>query len=147
MTTTHASPSRLHIRQELVIEASRERVWWALTHEVSSWWHHRFFEDSTLIFEPRAGGQFAEKGESGEALFATIQRVVPMESLSMVGPMGMQIPCVNLMTYSLEDVKEGVKLTLEHTGMGLFSEEHEARYTSGWRELLEDRLKPLCEKP
>lgn len=139
------APSALHIRLEVVIDASPETVWWALTNEVSSWWHHRFYEGSTLVFEPKAGGRFAELAEQGEALFATVQRVEAGRSLAMIGPMGMRIACTNLMTYTLEPEGEATRLTLEHQGTGLYTEEHRARYTTGWRDLLEDGLKAYCE--
>ncbi len=143
--TDQATTSTLHIRHEVVIHAPRDAVWRALTEEVSDWWDHRFFEDSTLTFEPVAGGAFKEVGPAGEALFATVQRVVREETLAMVGPMGMRVPCTNLMTYTLADEGTGTRVTIEHLGTGLYTDEHRSGYARGWADLLEGRLKRYCE--
>ena len=146
----------IDIHLEITIDSARDAVFRAIAEQIDAWWDHRFFEHSTVTLEPWAGGRFYEHSDAGESLYATVQQVVRNEKIVLVGPMGMKIPCVNVMTLSLEDSKGGgtrggrgggggTKLTLTHVGQGAYTDEIITGYTKGWSDLLEGRLKAFVE--
>ncbi len=51
----------MHVEQEVTIEASPERVFAALTNELSAWWGAPYLGSDAaraLILEPKIGGRF-----------------------------------------------------------------------------------------
>jgi DNA-binding transcriptional ArsR family regulator len=146
--TTHTSPEirTAQIEQEVVIDAARERVFDALT-DAGAWWSHRFSNASAAVrLEARPGGRFFEEfdGEEG-ALYATVTYIKHPESLRLAGPMGMRGAVTGVIHFDLEPQAAGTLVRLSHRVIGEIDAETEAAYSGGWRELLEERLKPYVE--
>ncbi len=83
----------MHIEQEVTIEASPERVFDALTNELSAWWGAPYLVSDAakaLILEPRIGGRFYEDWGDGQgAQWATVTSIKRNEVLELTGPIGM----------------------------------------------------------
>src|SRR3990170_200696 len=63
MPERNAATNVIHIEQEITIEAVPERVFEALTQEVSAWWGMPYLQSATaeaLVLEPQVGGRFYE---------------------------------------------------------------------------------------
>jgi uncharacterized protein YndB with AHSA1/START domain len=139
----------VQIEQAVLIEATSEHVFEALTSDVGAWWSHRFSAEAREVrLEPWVGGRFHEAfGANGEgALYATITYIKHGEVLRLSGPMGMPGPVVGVIGYTLEPQGGATLLKLSHRIIGHVSEEQRQRYTDGWRELLDTRLKVFVEQ-
>jgi|GEM_PF-5515613 len=55
----------VHIVQEHVINAPREKVFKALTQEVGDWWSHYVEEGSKITQDAKIGGSFQESFKAG----------------------------------------------------------------------------------
>ena len=138
----------LHIEQEVVINASPEEVFEAMTGSVESWWNHGFSENPrAIVLEPHVGGRFYEDfGEEGDgALYCVVSYVDRPHSLWMQGSMGMREPVTGTIKFELEKQGEATLLKLSHHAFGLIDDQKEGTYTEGWKMLLGQRLKRLVE--
>ncbi len=73
---------------QIEIAASTQRVWKALTGQLSAWWlpdFHILGPHSIVALEPRAGGRLFEQNGDRELLWYTVLSIAPAESLSLVG--------------------------------------------------------------
>lgn len=116
----------LHIEQEVVIEASPQQVFEALTTHVDAWWMLGFKSPrSTFHLEPLAGGRFYEDFGQGQgsALYATVIYLEPGKKLSMMGPMAMSGPVMGTINFDLEPEAHGTRLKLSHHVMGAVNDE------------------------
>ncbi|MEW6056589.1 MAG: SRPBCC domain-containing protein [Bdellovibrionota bacterium] len=137
----------VHIVQEHLINASREKVFKALTQDTSSWWSHSIEEDSQVRFEAKLGGHFYEEFKQGGGfLYATVIWLKPGEEIELMGPMGWDGPVTGVFSYTLEEKGEGTLVKLEHKFFGPLSGETEGMYIEGWRELLGSNLKNYVEE-
>jgi uncharacterized protein YndB with AHSA1/START domain len=137
----------VHIIQEHVINAPRERVFKALTEETGSWWSHSIQEDSKVTLDARVGGVFREEFKSGGGvLFATVQWLKPGEEIELTGPMGFDGPATGVFSYTLSEKGQGTLVKLEHKFFGPVSDETQGMYNEGWNELLGSDLKSWVEE-
>lgn len=66
MTTTEALAD---ITKSVTVDASIETAFETFTTRITSWWptgSHRVFDESTVVFEERAGGRVYERAADGE---------------------------------------------------------------------------------
>jgi uncharacterized protein YndB with AHSA1/START domain/DNA-binding transcriptional ArsR family regulator len=143
------SMETLHIEQELVIHASPQQVFEALTIGIDAWWMKGFESPhSTFHLEPMAGGRFYEDfGQGrGSAFFATVTYLEPGKKLRLMGPMGMSGPVMGTIAFDLVPERDGTRLTLSHRVVGAVDEDDRETYTHGWQELLGEHLKRLVEQ-
>ena len=140
---------KLHIEQEVRIEAEPTRVFDALTTEIGAWWNHRFSEAPKGIYlEPKVGGRFYEEFNEKEegALYATVTYLERGKKLRMAGPMGMSGAVTGVVDFELEPKGKATLLKLSHRVIGEVSDETKKGYTAGWQELLNKRLKDFIER-
>lgn len=131
-----------HIEQELVYEASRDKVWQALTAEIGSWWSHHLVEDSTITLEACMGGLFAEHWGEGEgAVYGEVRELRTGEKLRLCGNLGMSGAGTNDYVFVLSDDGDRTRLTLSHHSVGYADADIESNYTAGWKHLLDDDLR------
>lgn len=143
-SATVSTPFRcVKIEMEMTIDASPERVYNALVHEMDNWWPHRFRGDSTVVVDARVGGIIEEQFvEGGGALFGTIAELSPGRRLVTVSPsvMNSTYSSHNVETFTLLESGQCLyakKLTL----FGDVPEELEKMFRDGSKALMEDALR------
>ncbi len=140
------------VKLEIEINAPREKVFAALTTNVTEWWPkelHACGAGSWFEFEAKPGGKFVELVEGGGVVWGTVLTFLPPQSFQSVGhilpPWGG--PCVSYVDYQLEENGAG-KTLLKFTDylVGEFSDKMVDSLDGGWKLAFEDNLKPYCEK-
>ncbi|MGM7702618.1 helix-turn-helix domain-containing protein [Pseudalkalibacillus sp. Hm43] len=136
------------IEQEITINATRDKVFKALTEDINDWWAYRLNGDqgSTLSFEPKVGGQFLESWGDGEgALWGVVTYIKAPEEIRMNGLLGMRGAVNSAYTYSLEEKGDQTVLKLSHHAYGLLDPQWRDAHDGGWQELLGQFLKEYVE--
>ncbi len=137
---------------EVAIEASRERVWEALTAETDAWWLADFRmtgEGSCVQLDATAGGQLVERAPDGASLlWYTVQMVVPESSLHLVGHLGPKFggPATTLLELALVDQEGGVVLKVTDALYGSVGDGGVGSLEAGWRQLFTEGLKAHVER-
>lgn len=146
---TTASLKELHIEQNITIQGSPERVFEALTEEISVWWTAPYVHNKEargLVLEPEVGGRLYEDlGDNQGLLLATVVLLRRPHELRLMGPLGMAGPVQGVITLQLEAKDQGTLLKLSHRAFGEVSEEARQAYSKGWEELLGTRLRNFVE--
>jgi uncharacterized protein YndB with AHSA1/START domain len=141
--------SQTQIVQEIQIEASRLRVFSALTADVASWWEHVTYDPkgkAELFIEPAVGGRFFERLGDAARLYAIVTRYEPGKVLELQGPMGMPGCVFGTLSFSLRsDDGKFTSVFLEHTFMGQVDPETVIMYRDGSGSLLK-ALKAYVER-
>ena len=144
----HMNIDHMKIVHTVQIDAPPERVWSALTEELSEWWGkgYRLNDNSErLVLEVRPGGEFREEWPGGGAIWATVSAVTEGEQLWLDGDIGMRGPVKGFVHLDLESHDGGTRLSLAHEAVGLISDGQQDDYHNGWHELLGVRLKRFVE--
>jgi DNA-binding transcriptional ArsR family regulator/uncharacterized protein YndB with AHSA1/START domain len=140
----------IHIEQEVLIEAPRERVFDALTRHISAWWGAPYLIDNratAIRLEPRLGGRLVELwGEEEGGIWATVTRFRRNQRLDLTGPIGMSGAVVGIATLELETRGRATVLKLTHRAIGQVTDETRRSYSAGWSDLLATRLKAFVEQ-
>ncbi|MEQ8767826.1 MAG: SRPBCC domain-containing protein [Planctomycetota bacterium] len=151
MTTTKAEECRtVQYELEIEIAAAPERVWKAVTDELSSWWlpdFHMLGEDSTMVFEPWAGGRLLEENGAKGLLWYQVLAIDPPKMLALSGFTTPDFggPATSLLTLKLEAAGSGTKLTVQDGLFGQVSEQSVKSLQAGWTHLFTDGLKAFIE--
>ncbi len=136
---------------EIVIDATPEEVWRALTEETNAWWlpdFHMMGEGSVVTFDARAGGQLVERTEpGGSLLWYTVQMCTPHVSLHLVGHIAPEWggPATTMLRLGLEERDGGTVLVVQDATFGHTSAETAKSLEDGWRQLFTDGLKRYVE--
>jgi uncharacterized protein YndB with AHSA1/START domain len=93
------------IRREIVLEATRDEVWAALTDPLEL---ERWFANDVAL-ELRPGGQAAFRWSNGESRLATVTEVEPGERLAFEWDGEGEVE------FTLEDDVDGIRLTVVET--------------------------------
>jgi len=141
----------LHLEQEVTIDAPPERVFEALTTEVSAWWGEPHMYDEArardIRLDPVVGGEFYEDWGGGEgAVYATVTLLRRPERLRMAGSMGMSGAVAGVIDIRLTPQGKSTVLHLSHRAVGEVTDETRKGYGNGWRVLLTERLKAYVER-
>ncbi len=136
---------------EIEIAAPRERVWRALTDQLSSWWlkdFHVLGEDSIVTLEPTPGGRLYEQRGDASLLWFTVLHVAPPESLSLAGHCTPDWggPCSTLLTLKLSESDGRTRFSVSDALYGLVTDGQVESLQSGWRVLFTDGLKKVVEE-
>ena len=149
-TATASTLGFIHIEQEVAINAAPEKVFNALTNDVSPWWGAPYLlSDSAkaLIIEPLLGGRcYEDWGDSNGGVWATITGIKQNEWIELTGPIAMSGVVQGVVSFELEAQGEGTLLKLSHRAMGEVGERQQQGYSSGWHDLLAVRLKAYVEQ-
>jgi Domain of unknown function (DUF6265) len=141
-----AEKGRFRVEQELVLSATPNEVYDAVTGEISAWWDHSFSgHPKKLYIEACAGGGFYEVfDDAGNgALHATVIYADRGKRLRFAGPLGFAGRAVDLVTtYDLAAVEGGTKFHLTVTAAGDVDEQLAGIVDSVWHHFLDERLKP-----
>ncbi|HEY4388209.1 MAG TPA: metalloregulator ArsR/SmtB family transcription factor [Ktedonobacteraceae bacterium] len=148
-TVVNSAIKTMHIELEIVIKATPERVFAALTEDVSGWWdsEHCTYKRGKMILEPEVGKRFYEDwGDGGEgALFGIVTLFEKNKVLEIEGAMGMEKPVHGLIRYELVPQEGTTLLKFTHRAFGDLKEDAERKYTGGWQDMLGVRLPAYLE--
>jgi len=137
------------IQQELVLPASPEAVYDAMTGDISGWWDHSFSQHpKKLYIEAKPGGGFWEIfNDSGDgALHATVIVAERGKTLRFTGPLGLSGKAVTMVTtYEFLPDPAGTKLRLTCNVAGQWEDDEDKIIDSVWHHFLVERLKPYIE--
>lgn len=140
---------RIHVEQEVTINAAPNHVFEALTKQVSAWWGAPYLltdAPHAIILEPEVGGRLYEiSGEGEGALWATVTAIQKNRWLELTGPIGMSGAMHSVVSFALEPKAEVTSVKLTHHAVGELSENTEANYGKGWQDLVGLRLKAFVE--
>lgn len=127
----------MEFTQTIVIEASPVVVWRAITDpELVAQYHLARLK----VFEPQVGGRIVYGSAEADMIVGGIVRIEPDARLDHTfrfeGHEGAEGDAETMVSYRLEGVSEGTKLTLVHGG---FAEENQtyANVCGGWPVILE----------
>lgn len=135
------------IEQEVVIHATKETVFKALTEDINNWWKFRVGEEnSKLIFEPYLSGRFYEAWGNGGALWGNITYIKENEEIRLNGLLGMSGAVNSFYSYRLTEDGEQTILQLTHQATGILEPHWEDAHRHGWNELLAVNLKKFVEQ-
>ncbi len=148
-TTPQVILRSIQIEQEVTINASPDRVFEALTNDISAWWGAPYLmieAPQAVILEPKVGGRFYEMiGNGAGALHAIVTVIKKNELVELTGPMGMSGAVHGVVSLTLEPKGEATVVKLSHRAIGEINEETQANYGAGWQDLLGTRLKAFVE--
>ena len=119
----------MQVEQEVTINAPAERVFEALTNDISPWWGAPYLiteAPQSIILEPKVGGRMYEESGVGEgALWAMVTAIKKNEHLELTGPIGMSGALHSIATINLEPKNEGeaTLVKFSHQAIGQLGEE------------------------
>jgi uncharacterized protein YndB with AHSA1/START domain len=137
------------VQQELVLPASPEALYDAVTGDISGWWDHSFSaHPKKLYIEAKPGGGFYEIfNDAGEgALHATVIYAERGKRIRFTGPLGLSGQAVNMVTtYDFLPDPAGTKLRLTCNVSGQIEDGQDKIVDAVWHHFLFERLKPYIE--
>jgi uncharacterized protein YndB with AHSA1/START domain len=140
-----AEKGKFRIEQELVLPATPNEVYDAVTGDISGWWDHSFSaHPKKLYIEARPGGGVYEifDDAGNGALHATVIYADRGKKLRYTGPLGFSGRAIDMVTsYDLAAVETGTKFHLTVTATGDVDEQLAAAVDGVWHHFLDERLK------
>jgi uncharacterized protein YndB with AHSA1/START domain len=141
-----AEKGKFRVEQELVLPATPNEVYGAVTGDISGWWDHSFSgHPKKLYIEARPGGGFYEifDDAGNGALHATVIYTDRGKKLRFAGPLGFAGRAIDMVTtYDLAADGTGTKFHLTVTATGDVDEQLASIVDSVWHHFLDERLKP-----
>jgi DNA-binding transcriptional ArsR family regulator len=140
------------VTMDIAITAPVDRVWTALTTDVSQWWPRDFLvaaEPLGMQFEPRLGGRLFEEGtRGGGVIWYTVYGITQGESIDLVGQLSPAFggPAQSLLRLSLREQGSQTILSLTDAVVGNVGPKSEASLGDGWRAIFERGLKQFVER-
>jgi uncharacterized protein YndB with AHSA1/START domain len=140
-----AEKGKFRIEQELILPATPNEVYDAVTGDISGWWDHAFSgHPKKLYVEARPGGGVYEifDDAGNGALHATVIYADRGKKLRYTGPMGFSGRSIDMVTsYDLAAEGAGTKFHLTVTASGDVDEQIAAAVDGVWHHFLDERLK------
>lgn len=141
-----AEKGKFRIEQELVLPATPNEVYDAVTGDISAWWDHSFSgHPKKLNVEARPGGGVYEifDDAGNGALHATVIYADRGKKLRYTGPLGFSGRAIDLVTsYDFAADGAGTKFHLTVTATGDVDEQLAAVVDGVRHHFLDERLKP-----
>lgn len=149
MSTT--TLSHLRVDLEWTIEARREQVWEALTHEIDQWWPREFHvtEGATFRLQSEIGGRlFEDLGKGRGFVWFHITGFLPPEKLLLRGEIAPPYggPATTLVTWELIAQGEGTVMRLTDCLFGALDEKQRSAVEEGWQLIFGERFVKHFEK-
>ncbi len=140
-----AEKGKFRVEQELILPATPNEVYDAVTGDISGWWDHSFSgHPKKLFIEARPGGGVYEifDDAGNGALHATVIYADRGKKLRYTGPLGFSGRAIDLVTsYDFAAVEGGTKFHLTVTAAGDVDEALAAAVDGVWHHFLDERLK------
>lgn len=130
-------------KTQVTINATKQRVWEALTEKIGAWWPDDFYAGGTVgnrdfLLEAEAGGRMYESwGEGGGTLWGTVVFVEPEKTLQVIGN---QFPAWGGPTqwygsWTLSESDGGTLLEFNESAVGNVSDSAFEEKNQGWQYL------------
>ncbi len=147
-TTVKPQFDFMQIEMDVTLQASPERVFHAITHDIASWWDETCtYKRGKMILEPEVGKRFYEDCGNGEgSLFGTVTLIERNKLLEIDGHMGMDQPIQGFVRYELVPQGEATLLKFTHRAAGKLRAGIQETYTEGWTEMIKGRLPAFLEQ-
>jgi len=149
MGTTEANAGAseiVRVDMDVVIDAAVDHVFKTITTRFNDWMRGEHDEAMKLTLEPVVGGRlYRDLGDDAGHLWGHVQVIKPPKLLEIIGPLFVSGPSVSHLTFRLEEEGAGTRLKFRHHAMGVFPKEMGEGVNEGWRMVLDNHLKPLCE--
>ena len=140
-----ASARKFRIEQELMLAASPNEVYDAVTGDISRWWDHSFSgHPKKLYIEARPGGGFYEifDDAGNGALHATVIYADRGKKLRYAGPLGFSGRAIDMVTtYDLTADGTGTRFHVTVAAVGEVDEQLAAAVDGVWHHFLDERWK------
>ena len=147
--TKELKTGAFQVQQELILSASPEAVYDAVTGDISGWWDHSFSEHPKRLFiEPKPGGGFWEifDDAGNGVLHARVIYADRGKMLRFTGPLGLSGQAADVVTtYEFLPDPAGTKLRLTCNVAGQINDGQDKIVDSVWHHFLFERLKPYIE--
>jgi DNA-binding transcriptional ArsR family regulator/uncharacterized protein YndB with AHSA1/START domain len=137
------------IQQDVILQATPDQVFQALTDKINTWWGYRVTADSQVYLEPYVGGRFYESFDNGGgALYALVTYLKPGEEIRLAGSMGLIEEAVyNIIHITLHLRQPNTTcLQLTHHFLGRVNVITVDAFERSWEELLTQHLKSFIEQ-
>ena len=140
-----AEKGKFRVEQELILPATPNEVYDAVTGDISGWWDHSFSgHPKKLFIEARPGGGVYEifDDAGNGALHATVIYADRGKKLRYTGPLGFSGRAIDMVTsYDFAAVEGGTKFHLTVTAAGDVDEALAVAVDGVWHHFLDERLK------
>ena len=137
------------VEQEIVLPASPEALYDAVTGDISGWWDHHFSEKpKKLYIEAKPGGGFYEIfNDAGDGvLHATVIYAERGRRLRFAGPLPFSGQPVELaVTFDLKAESTGTRFHVTCSAAGPLAQGSDRVVEAVWHHFLFERLKPYIE--
>ena len=133
--------SHFEYEQHIFLPASPARVWAAFTLDVDQWWTYRLRDRTRCTIETFVGGRWMQEWDNGGALFGNFTVWDPPKMLALVGPLAMTRPAHNVLEFLFDQTDGGTQVIVRHEAYGVFDDDTEEMYASGWRDLIGGALR------
>jgi len=136
----------IDVALDIEIAGTPAVVFAALTKDVGGWWGHPFVTTraTSLALDPRLGGLFTERWDSGGQVIASVTGWARDEHLQLTGPFHLGI-AVGVATFDLAGSATGTMLRFSFRAVGVVDAAVGEAMSRGWAELVQIRLKGLVE--
>lgn len=145
----------IDIAQDITIDMPIERVFTALTQEMSNWWSPEHMSKHALgiVLEPKLGGRFyeiwrggdVEEKDSSGRLLGEVSLFQPNKRLEIMGRLHLGV-VQGLMGFELEPKgKKSTILHFSHKAFGDIAEDAEPKFAKGWNKILAVDFKDYVE--
>jgi len=145
----------IDIAQDITIEMPIERVFAALTQEMSNWWSPQHMSKNALgiVLEPKLGGRFyeiwrggdIEEQDSSGRLLGEVSLFQPNKRLEIVGRLHLGV-VQGVMDFELEQkTKKTTILHFSHKAFGDIEADAEPKFAKGWNKILAVDFKTYVE--
>jgi uncharacterized protein YndB with AHSA1/START domain len=151
MSETNRTFGVIESVQEVVVNAPPERVWKALTEQLSAWWPKEYYAGKSprgFLLDLQLGGKLYESWGAGQGLvWGTVTAIRVNERLDYVGHLDPDFggPANTRTRYALEADGDATRVRVSEVHWGGVTDESRACVESGWGHLLADCLKPFVE--
>ena len=131
---------------DIEIAGTPAAVFAALTKDIGGWWGHPAVSSraTSLALDPRLGGLFTERWDSGGQVIASVTGWARDEHLQLTGPFHLGI-AVGVATFDLAGSATGTMLRFSFRAVGVVDAAVGEAMSRGWAELVQIRLKGLVE--
>jgi uncharacterized protein YndB with AHSA1/START domain len=139
---TNIEDMTLDLTHSVEINASPEKVWPAVLHQLGKGNTRPDGVSMQLDLEPHAGGRwYRDRGNGVGHLWGFVQAIKPNELLELSGPLFMSYPAINHIEVKVQKSGAGSKVTLRHRAFGMLDPEHKKGVTQGWNHMLQQMKK------
>ena len=136
----------IDIALDIEIAGTPAAVFAALTKDVGGWWGHPFVtaRATSLALDPRLGGLFTERWDTGGQVIASVTGWAQDEHLQLTGSFHMGV-CVGVAAFDLTESGASTLVRFSFRAIGVLDAAVAEAMSRGWAELVGTRLKGLVE--